>query len=147
MHSFTFGTQHETGDKMLDSEHRQLYQLVRECSSMALNGATCEYVMAKLNDLYKEMESHFQREERMMDSLGAKQTEMHRTQHHHQLLTLKKNIVNFSERATRINSVQKLLVELLEWYETHIEYEDKKLALHMKNSATTEKKLPAKQAA
>lgn len=147
MHSFTFGCQHETGNKLLDSEHKQLYQLVRECSSIALNGATCEYLMAKLNDLYTGMETHFQNEERMMDVLGIKQTEMHRAQHLNQLLTLKKNIVNFSERATRINSVQKILVELLEWYETHIEYEDKKLALHMKNFAATGKKLAMKQAA
>lgn len=147
MHSFTFGSQHETGNKMLDSEHKQLYQLTRECSSMALNGATCEYLMAKLNDLYAGMEAHFRNEERMMDVLGIKQTEMHRNQHLNQLVTLKKNIINFSERATRINSVQKVLVELLEWYETHIEYEDKKLALQMKNSAATGKKLPAKQAA
>jgi hemerythrin len=131
---------------MLDSEHKQLYQLVRECSSMALNGATCEYLVAKLNDLYKEMENHFRNEEKIMDALGAKQTEMHRTQHLHQLVTLKKNIVNFSERETRINAVQKILAELLEWYETHIEYEDKKLALHMANAAAGKKQL-SKQAA
>jgi hemerythrin len=147
MHSFTFGSQHETGNKMLDSEHKQLYQLVRECSSMALNGVTCEYLMAKLNDLYTGMEAHFRNEERMMDVLGIKQTEMHRNQHLNQLVTLKKNIINFSERATRINSVQKVLVELLEWYETHIEYEDKKLALLVKNSTATGKKLPVKQMA
>jgi hemerythrin-like metal-binding protein len=141
MHSFLFGNQHETGNKTLDSEHKILFQSIRECSSMALNGATCEYLMTKLNELYGRLETHFLNEERMMSVLGTKQIEMHKNQHLNLLVMLKKSIAHFADKETKIKAVQKILVDLFEWYETHIEYEDKKLALHIQNAALAKKLL------
>lgn len=143
MHSFSFGSRHETGNKLLDLEHQQLYQLVRECSSIADNGATCEYLMGKLHELYEKMARHFQNEERMMELFAPAQVEMHKKQHHDLLVWLKKSIDNFADRATRINAVQKILSDLLEWYEMHIQQEDRKLALQME-SPSIKKKAPSK---
>jgi hemerythrin-like metal-binding protein len=141
MHSYTFVSRHETGNKLLDSEHKQLFQLIGECSAMALNGATCEYLMSKLNELYGRLESHFLNEEKLMAVLGTKQTEMHKNQHLNLLVMLKKNIIHFADKETKINAVQKVLADLFDWYETHIEYEDKKLALHIENAASARKLL------
>ena len=104
MHLFTFDSSHETGNKLLDLEHQQLYQLVRDCSSIAENGATCEYLMAKLNELFEKMARHFQNEERMMELFAPAQVETHKRQHHDLLVWLKKSIDNFADRGIGLRS-------------------------------------------
>jgi hemerythrin len=114
-----------TGNELVDSQHKQLFELINELHDSILDGHALDAQEATLTRLMDYAETHFQAEEGLMASVGypelTAQQEMHRE------YTFKTTRMLEEARANEPVLPITLAMFLYDWLSHHIRVEDKKI--------------------
>ena len=120
----------ETGNELVDSQHKQLFELINELHDAIVDGDALETQQSILDRLLAYAETHFLDEEKLMASVGypglAAQQEMHRE------YTFETNRLAEDARASEMVLPITLAVFLHEWLTKHIRIEDRKIGEYIR---------------
>jgi hemerythrin len=115
----------ETGNALVDDQHKQLFALINELHDSIIEGDALETQQSVLARLMDYSEQHFQAEEGLMGSVGypglIAQQEMHRE------FTFKTTEMVEESRGDQPVLPITLAVFLSDWLTHHIRAEDKKI--------------------
>ncbi len=121
----------ETGNELVDSQHKQLFELINELHDAIVDGHALETQQSILDRLLAYAETHFLDEEKLMASVGypelAAQQEMHRE------YTFETNRLAENARASEMVLPITLAVFLHEWLAKHIRIEDRKIGEYIRS--------------
>lgn len=120
----------ETGDPVVDAEHRDIYSLVSELQRAATSGTDRGVVEGAISRILSYSRNHFEHEEALMQRIGFPDLERQRALHR-----------EFSETAEQLAddylhgvsmSAEGLARFMREWFETHIDTEDRRIVEHLR---------------
>lgn len=121
----------ETGNVVLDDEHRQLFVQINECITASRSGQSSSDLISRLQAIYSSLLQHFEHEEHAMAGMAGLDFSCHKAQHNYLLDRIKSEIFDFThEGAHGRTSIQEILFVLHDWYVAHITIEDRKVFAH-----------------
>jgi hemerythrin len=120
---------YETGNEIVDRDHRQLFQLVQKVLDAAFDSHE-EKVEETLNFLADYALNHFAHEEQLMEESAYPDAEAHKALHNNfikEFLLLKDRIVSESDTLRNHLDINKVIVN---WLNDHVLGSDKLMAEH-----------------
>jgi hemerythrin len=138
MQTFNWNNELETGNGLIDQEHRQIIRIYNDCVELARNGpGAAQQLVARLNEFMDKVASHFRTEEIiagciLANSAGQEKLARHKAQHDNMLAYLKAAIPKLAANDSDADAIKQLLEHIYDWYSIHIEKEDKDFAVHVK---------------
>jgi hemerythrin len=137
MHTFEWDGHLETGNELIDKEHKQIVDIYNDCIELALNKVDKRQLDARLNELLAKLAEHFRTEEILAGCIlaseaGKLKLAEHKARHDQMLDYLSTAIPELAEQEGNTLAIQELFDRIHEWYETHIENEDKEFVAYMK---------------
>jgi hemerythrin-like metal-binding protein len=127
----------ETGNDEIDSQHKQLFQLVSDLAEACANNGGAETLGESLDFLASYTVNHFMDEEALQLRYGYSGYEEHKKLHDEfrktasELVALYKANGSAKELSGKVNSV------IIRWLAQHIKREDSKIAAHIKKQGET----------
>ena len=122
----------ETGEPMIDAQHRMLVLLFRKLDVAIKMPASEQVVNATISELRRFVEFHFVSEENLMRETGFPGIEEHQAKHVALLAQLKRLLLSV---VTGTEFPEDLLYFLNEWLVQHIASEDQRVASHIQRCA------------
>ena len=130
---YTFTKELETGNSLIDSQHRQLFDAINNLLSSCSYGKGRDEIHKTIKFLYDYTAKHFSDEEKLQVKYGYPDYKNHRQYHE----GFKKVIKDLSEQLDKegptIALVGKVNTNIGGWLVTHIKREDTKVASHIKS--------------
>jgi hemerythrin-like metal-binding protein len=121
----------ETGQSLIDSEHRMLVFLFRKLNEAIRTGQPDPIKRRIVEELKRYVEFHFVSEENLMRETGYPQVLMHQAQH----ADLLQQLDQLSNRVMgRQHSASELVSFLGHWLLDHIAHHDQHVALHVRDA-------------
>jgi len=117
---FIWSEKFETGNKLIDTQHQQLFTLGNELFSSDYSSGK-KYVM----EFYKYTRTHFEAEEKLMREIDYPGYSDHRKIHEELLEGLNKVSENYFDDE---GLFEQFKIFVYKWLTQHIMYEDKKIA-------------------
>lgn len=114
----------------IDQDHRQLIDLINQLHQFTVDGQGREIVGEVLEQLLTYTEQHFQREERLMVSLGFPDVQQH--QRKHEELTARMRELQQLHQAASMAVPSLLSSTLRDWLSLHIRRSDREIREHLK---------------
>jgi hemerythrin-like metal-binding protein len=125
-------TELETGNKTIDSQHKQIFRLTSSLAEACTRGQGAEVLGSALNFLVSYTIRHFADEEALQVQYGYPDLEAHKRFHE----DFKKTIAALADRYKNSGSSEKLLEDvnsvLVHWLVQHIKQEDFKIAAYIR---------------
>lgn len=121
----------ETGDALVDSQHRELMQMFNELHAAAMDGRGEVAVEEILSRLSEYVMVHFEAERRLMLRTRFDPDKMCAHLEQHSDLTARTRDMILRHRAGELTTVLPLAVFLSEWLADHIRTWDKALVAHI----------------
>ena len=136
---FTFTAKYKTGIELIDSEHRRLFEIIKEANELIhaefLHDKYDE-ILRILNELRNYTETHFNDEEEFMEKINYPELEAQRKAHSAFIEKLVN--INFAEFDEIDNNQQNYLLELinylLNWLSNHILGSDLKIGEYVRKT-------------
>ncbi len=122
----------ETGEPLIDAEHKLLVLLFRKLDAAIKLGASEHVVGATINEVRRFVEFHFISEENLMRETEFPDVEKHHAKHVELLAQLTSLL---SKVAARKEFPEDLLYFLNQWLIQHIGSQDRGLADHVRDAA------------
>jgi len=119
----------------IDSDHRQLVELVNTLHTATSDGRGQEVVDKILNDVIRYTVEHLQREEHLMETIKFKNLVQHKAGH--DLFMEKVRDLKVRYDAGSITVASQLSTLLRDWLSLHIRRNDKELFAVLKKSGLT----------
>jgi len=137
MQTFKWDGHLKTGNELIDMEHKQIVDIYNDCVELALNKTENRKLIARLNELQVKLAEHFRTEEILAGCIlasdaGRLKLAEHKARHDYMLDYLKTAIPKLAEQGDNTAAAQELLDHIHEWYETHIEHEDREFVSYVK---------------
>ena len=123
----------ETGEPLIDAQHRLLVLLFRKLDVAIKLPATEQVINATISEVRRFVEFHFVSEENLMRETGFPGIEEHQAKHVQLLAQLKRMLLSV---VTGNEFPEDLLYFLNEWLVAHIGSEDQRVASHIQRSAS-----------
>lgn len=126
---------YKLGNEQVDSQHRQLFELLSRLISSCMDGSDIAKLKDTLDFLVNYAVQHFADEEALQLSCDYPDYERHKQLHEDFKVTVGELVHKFTEHgsSTELNSdVNKIIVR---WLVNHIHREDKKIGEHMRSIA------------
>ena len=123
----------ETGNALIDSEHRQLFNAVNDLLDACAQGKGRSQVESTLDFLVSYVAKHFEDEERLQVQTAYQGYAAHRQFHEWykgELGKAAREIKNQGTSITALNSLNQMVGKLL----MHIRTDDRKVAQHVRQS-------------
>jgi hemerythrin len=121
----------ETGNGMIDSQHKQLIKAIDDLMSACAQGKGREQIAATLKFLADYTDKHFGDEERLQQSTGYPDYAYHKKLHE----GFKKTVADLGARLTKegptIALTGQINTNMGDWLIRHIKKEDVKVAMHV----------------
>ena len=126
----------ETGNEMVDSQHKELYVLVQKVLDIDFFADRKEKISTALGFLADYTVRHFQSEESLMDECNYPASAEHKKQHSDFVEEVSAFIKRFEVEGDKINLSQAVNWLVVDWLQEHIMGSDKELADYYKNFKT-----------
>lgn len=136
---FQWGEIYESGNEIIDNDHKVLLRLINDLYLEMARGDGKEIVNSTLDQLVDYSKNHFRREEMLMKSIDYPYFEEHETQHDAFIAMISK----FLKRTNSDSITLDMANFLKNWLSNHILVSDKKFAYHLELKNIT-KQLPDK---
>lgn len=123
----------ETGNLLIDTEHRQLFQAINNLMDACSKGKGRDQIASTTRFLNDYVAKHFRDEEQLQVRTKYPAYNMHRQFHEKykmDLVQIGNQLNNVGPTLAVLNRLNQAVSTLV----THIRIEDKKLAAHVKNS-------------
>jgi hemerythrin len=130
MQKFKWDSHLETGNELIDKEHKQIIQIYNDCIELAQSGSGCDKLMSRLHELHEKVAAHFRTEEILGGCISASEAgklklAQHKERHDDMLAYLEEVIPKLAEQEDKRAAAQEVFVHIHDWYETHIANEDR----------------------
>ena len=124
MHRIHFTGELETGNKLVDEQHKRLFQIINEVREAIQRGKGPSVIQGTLLSLGEYASKHFRMEEGLMAQSGYPALEFHQRKHRH----LTAQVLQFldSVNAGEEVYVMDVIPLLSKWLQKHILVDDKK---------------------
>ena len=137
MHKFNWDSHLETGNELIDREHKEIVGIYNDCVDSVQRGTELKKLITRLNELHAKLAAHFKTEEILAGCISANtegelKIARHKEQHDEMLGYMQATISKLADSGDSTVVVAELLDRLYEWYEIHIEHEDKDFVAHIK---------------
>ena len=137
MQKFKWDSHLETGNELIDLEHRQIIQIYNDCVELVQGGTGTGILIEKLHELQAKIAAHFKTEEILAGCIpasdaGKVKLAQHKEMHDDMLGFLDSSIAKLTELDDNTVAAQELFDHVYAWYGTHIENEDKDFVTHVK---------------
>ncbi len=113
----------ETGIESVDTQHRQLVEIVNKFDEAAGKGKGSRIMSEILKDLINYTTEHFVAEEKLMEDAGYTKLKQHRSQHRQLLQRVERMQFEFDQQGKRITVEVREFLKY--WLISHILKEDK----------------------
>lgn len=123
----------ETGNAMIDTQHKQLIQAINNLLEACAKGQGRTQIDETLKFLDNYILSHFQDEEALQRKYQYPDYINHKQYHEGFKKTVKEIVEEYKKGGATIILVGKVNKSIAEWLINHIKKEDKKVAEHIKN--------------
>lgn len=131
--AYQFTKDLETGNALIDSEHRQLIQAINDLLDACSQGRGRDKLAQTAKFLYDYTSKHFADEEKLQQQYKYPEYPQHRQYHE----AFKKTVAEFNrkleEQGPTVVLVGEINMALAGWLINHIKQEDKKLAAFIRN--------------
>ncbi|MCL1880922.1 MAG: bacteriohemerythrin [Oscillospiraceae bacterium] len=128
--------QYETGNELVDSEHKELFSLVRGVLQDSEDEKR-EKIEESIDFLIKYTVLHFQHEEALMDECNYPESAEHKKLHDEFAKTAVSLKERFAKKGDAVELGTQINTVVCEWLIKHVLNSDKKLATYYKNFKTT----------
>ncbi|MBD3383207.1 MAG: bacteriohemerythrin [candidate division Zixibacteria bacterium] len=120
------------GIERIDSQHQKLVRLLRTLQN-AVEADEPESVLGNaIKELVDYTNTHFADEEKLMELIGYKNIDNHRTLHQDMVAQIRQILIDMKKGETL--DPTRLISYLEDWLVDHIQKEDKKIGLELKSS-------------
>ena len=123
----------ETGNIMIDTQHKQLIQAINNLLEACAKGQGRIQIDETLNFLNDYISSHFKDEEMLQKKYEYPDYINHKQYHEGFKKVVKEIVEEYNKGGATIILVGKVNKSIGEWLINHIKREDKKVAQHIKN--------------
>jgi len=130
--AFTWNPTLETGNSVIDSQHKELVKALNNLLEACKQGQSAEAVAPTLDFLISYTKRHFTDEEALQKRSNFPDFQNHRKHHESLLTTVGELAVELKKNGPTPTVVNKLVRNVGDWFVTHIQKEDAKLAAHLK---------------
>ena len=121
----------ETGDQVVDAEHKDIYELVCEMQTAVQTGQDRGVVDGSLARILKYARTHFEHEEALMQRAGYPDLERHR-QLHREFAEEAENLADDYLKGVNV-SAQGLTEFMQAWLTNHIDSEDRQIVAYIRD--------------
>ena len=122
--------EYNVGDPLMDTHHRQFFNLVRELDHALKSGKEGVDRKAVLKFLIKYLKMHLQAEERLLENIGYPETKEHRAKHQEFEKKIRELEWSFDNDSDSLD-MEELFSLIQNWLLTHILEEDKKYSTYI----------------
>ncbi len=128
----TWSAEFESGNKMVDAQHQELFRMVNELHEQIVAGKGKDAIEPTLNNLAAYTAKHFAAEEQLMQKTGYPEYVRHRALHQELLKQASDTIEGY--RTGKIVLSITLSRFLADWISKHIGQEDMKMIRHVREN-------------
>jgi len=132
--AFTWNPSLETGNSVIDSQHKELVKALNNLIDACKQGLSAEAVGPTLDFLISYTKRHFADEEALQKRSNFPDFQNHRKHHESLLKTVGELAAELKKNGPTPSVVNKLVRNVGDWFVNHIQKEDAKIAAHIKNS-------------
>ncbi|OEE62834.1 hypothetical protein A1OO_13365 [Enterovibrio norvegicus FF-33] len=129
----------ESGVKSIDDEHKMLFDIANRFYDNIRRGDDDQVIFETLNKLIRYAETHFRREEKLLEEVGYPEDKILRHKaHHHKLITQIFDVYEAQYEITEnrlVDQPGKVKTFLTEWLIMHILTEDRDYFRHIEEQA------------
>lgn len=134
-HGVAWNDSYKLGNEQVDSQHRQLFELLSGLIGSCMDGSDTAKLQDTLDFLVNYTVQHFADEEALQRSCGYPDYERHKQLHEDFKVTVGELVQRFTQHGSSEalnNDVNKIVVR---WLVNHIHREDKRIGEHMRGIA------------
>ena len=134
-HEIAWTSEFETGNDLIDSQHKQLVKLTNDLIADCINNKSTEILSEALKFIVSYAEIHFADEERLQIEYKYPDYENHKQYHEGfkiKVLDLIHQYIANQHYENLLSDIQSVLVD---WLLTHFKQEDFKVAEHIRKTA------------
>jgi len=128
---FLWEESYKLGDEIIDSQHRQLFNLINSLLSSCINGDNEDVLKNALGFLVNYTIHHFNDEEALQKKCNFPEYENHKEMHENFKLTVYELVKRFEAKGSSFKLGSDLKSIVVKWLVNHILYEDKKIAAYL----------------
>lgn len=132
---FVYDASIETGNRIIDGEHRQLIDTINQMLSAVVRGESAEETARAFAFLNEYIEKHFSHEESLQVQYRYPDYERHKHLHDGYRESVKKLTEEFRRTGPTQLMVNKLSNNIGGWLVNHIKREDKALAAYIRSKS------------
>ena len=132
-----WGKRYKIGIKEIDEHHKMLIDIANKLYRAMLAGEGTAILDEIIDKLSRYTEAHFRFEEGVMIAYNYPFYKKHKSEHERFSSTIRKLREDFE--AGKINAAKDILKVIKEWIDTHIEVENRKLALFLEARGLTKR--------
>ena len=132
---FTWSKELETGNAMIDKEHKELIQAINRLLEACSQGQGRDTIESTLQFLSGYITTHFAHEEALQLKSKYPDYQNHKKYHEGFKEVVKNIVAEFKRDGATIGLVGKVNSSIGDWLIRHIKREDVKVAAHVKNAA------------
>lgn len=120
------------GIERIDSQHQKLVRLLRTLQNAVEAGEPESVLGNAIRELVDYTNTHFADEEKLMELIGYKNIDNHRSLHKDMVAQIRQILIDMKKGETL--DPTRLIAYLEDWLVDHIRKEDKKIGLELKSS-------------
>lgn len=120
------------GIERIDSQHQKLVRLLRTLQNAVEAGEPESVLGNAIRELVDYTKTHFADEEKLMELIGYKNIDNHRSLHKDMVAQIRQILIDMKKGETL--DPTRLIAYLEDWLVDHIRKEDKKIGLELKSS-------------
>lgn len=116
----------KTGNRIIDNEHRQLFQIADRLLNACNNGTAMSQLGPVIQFLLKHVTEHFQHEEHLLEQVEYPELEEHRAFHAKYQEDLRKLLLQFPSSGPTVSDVVNLYGQIAVLID-HVKVDDKRM--------------------
>lgn len=129
--TFKWSPEMEIDGGLIDQDHRKLISLANRVLELDRPNRDADELKLVIKELYLYVQSHFQREEELMEKIGYPDLKGHHEKHEFIINDMNKHLTSSHHMAEILSNFRNLVNK---WVISHIMEEDKKIRQFMKKS-------------
>lgn len=131
--AYEFTSDLETGNMLIDSQHRQLITAINQLLDACAKGQGRAEIGKTLHFLEEYIRRHFQDEEQLQQRFAYPDYPNHKQYHEGFKKSVSEILKEFDKDGATIPLVAKVNTVIASWLISHIKREDKKVAAHIQS--------------
>ena len=132
---FVFDKSLETGNPIIDSEHKSLIDAINSLLDACASGHGRDKIFQTMQFLLDYTEKHFSHEEKLQQQSGYPDYANHKQLHEGFKRTVRQLAEDFNKKGPTVELVSRVNTQVGTWLVAHIKREDVKVAAHIKSKA------------